>query len=233
MPVKRKWEGASRPVCQAWWGGHGSSLVPVCCLRWEGNLLNLLLKKKNGPFWTPSQNFWPCFCWNDILFYKQLWAPTPHSCSHLSYCFRVSSSSLVNSLQNVEMLDNCARARMHMCGSRDWGALWWEDFAEVCSSAIQRTRAPRPPQPQYGQQGRCSQSTTLTVLPACAAEADLPGGARWMDGVWVWLIRVMSSRDHKTVLSPRWQPPPQSWNVYGVLLMCFPFRFPNGSNNGD
>lgn len=103
--------------------------------------------KKNGPFWTPSQNFWPCFCWNDILFYKQLWAPTPHSCSHRSYCFRVSSSSLVNSLQNVEMLDNCARARMHMCGSRDWGALWWEDFAGVCSSAIQRTRAPRPPSP--------------------------------------------------------------------------------------
>lgn len=174
-----------------------------------GKSFESITEKKNGPFWTPSQNFWPCFCWNDILFYKQLWAPTPHSCSHLSYYFRVSSSSLVNSLQNVEMLDNCARARMHMCGSRDWGALWWEDFAGVCSSAIQRTRAPRPPpQPQYGQQGRCSQSTTLTVLPACAAEADLPGGARRKDGVWVWLIRVMSTGDHKTVLSPRWQPPP-------------------------
>lgn len=127
---------------------RGPRLLTCSCLlpQMGGKSFESITEKKNGPFWTPSQNFWPCFCWNDILFYKQLWAPTPHSCSHLSYCFRVSSSSLVNSLQNVEMLDNCARARMHMCGSRDWGALWWEDFAGVCSSAIQRTRAP-PPSP--------------------------------------------------------------------------------------
>lgn len=76
-----------------------------------------------------------------------------------------------------------------------------ERVSQGCAQVPSRgfgSPAPPPPHPEYGQQGRCSQSTTLTVLTACAAEADLPGGAQWLDGVWVWLIRVMSSGDHKT-----------------------------------
>lgn len=117
----------ARPVMR------GPRLLTCACLlpQMGGKSFESITEKENGPFRTPSQNFWPCFCWNDILFYKQLWAPTPHSCSHhslLVHGFFVFSG---NSLQNFEMLDK-------KLDPRTYAHLWQQRMRDVVGRGFRR-----------------------------------------------------------------------------------------------
>lgn len=156
---------------------RGSQLLTCACLLLQmgrEKSFESITEEKKWAFWTLTQNSWPCFCWNDILFYK-IWAPSPHSCSHHCYYSMVSTSSLWLYAKYIwKKLDKlCSRVCTFVAAEN-----------EGCSSGRMSQGsskgAPRPLKfsSEYGRQSRCSQRIMLT------STAGLCSGSRpfWWDG---------------------------------------------------